>query len=114
MSEERARPGVARDNNERIQERGYESDFARLPEEEIDPISRPGGGPHGSVDTGPRNLPLMVIALGAVIAFGTFGLDSIVPLVVGVLVVVIGGIWAGVRSQTEASGRGVGTVPTEE
>lgn len=116
MSEERALPGAARDNNDRVQERGYESDFARLPEEEIDPIPRPGAGPHGGLDTGPRNLPLIVIGVGGLVAFGAFGLNSVVPLVIGLLLVASGGIWAGVRSQTEASGRGVGTttITTEE
>lgn len=116
MSEERALPGAARDNNERIQERGYESDFARFPAEEIDPISRPGAGPHGGLDTGPRNLPLIVIGVGGLVAFAAFGLDSVIPLVLGLVLVVIGAVWAGVRSQTHASGEGVGTttITTDE
>lgn len=109
MAEERPLPGTARDNNERIQERGYESAFARLPEEEIDPIPHPGGGPHGSLDRGDRNLPLVVIAVGGLVAFTAFGLDSAIPLIIGLLLVVAGGVWAGMRSQTHASGKGIGT-----
>lgn len=109
MAEERQVPGPARDNNERIQERGYESEFARLPEEEVDPISGPGAGPHGSLDRGARNLPLMVIGLGAIVAFTAFGLDTAVPLVLGLLLVVVGAVWAGMRSTTHASGLGSGT-----
>lgn len=114
MAEERALPGVARDNNDRVQERGYESDFARLPEEEVDPIDRPGGGPHGGLDDpGARNLPLIVMAVGALVAFSAFGLDSAIPLALGLVIVVAGGIWAGVRGRTIASGHGTGTVASE-
>jgi len=109
MAEERPLPGTARDNNERIQERGYESEFARLPEEEVDPIPHPGGGPHGSLDRGERNLPLVVIAVGGLVAFAAFGLDSAIPLIIGLVLVVVGGVWAGLRSQTHASGKGIGT-----
>lgn len=116
MAEERTVPGAARDNNERIQERGYESAFARLPEEEVDAIPRPGAGPHGGLDGGAPNLPLMVIGLGAVVAFTAFGLDSAIPLAIGLVLVVVGAIWAGARSQTHASGHGSGTttVDTDE
>lgn len=115
MAEERTVPGAARDNNDRVQERGYESDFARLPEEEVDAIDRPGGGPHGGLDDrGARNLPLIVMAVGALVAFSAFGLDSGVPLAVGLVIVVAGAIWAGVRGQTIASGHGTGTVDSEQ
>lgn len=116
MAEQRQVPGPAQDNNERIQERDYESDFAQLPPEEVDPISGPGEGPHGSLDSGPTNLPLIVIAVGALIAFSAFGLDSIVPLVIGLVVVVAGAIWSGLRGQTIASGEGLGssTVDTDD
>lgn len=116
MAEDRTVPGAARDSNERIQERAYESDFARLPEEEVDAISRPGAGPHGGLDTGPSNLPLVMIAVGAVVAFTAFGLNSAIPLAVGLVLVVAGSIWAGVRSQTHASGQGSGTttISTDE
>lgn len=113
MAEDRTVPGSARDNNERIQERGYESEFARLPEEEVDAISRPGAGPHGGLDSGPSNLPLVVIAVGAVVGFAAFGLDSAIPLAIGLVLVVIGAIWAGVRGQTHASGKGTGTITVD-
>ena len=115
MAEERTVPGAAEDNNDRIQERGYESEFARLPEEEVDPINRPGAGPHGGLDDrGARNLPMIVMAVGALVAFSAFGLDSAVPLALGLVIVVAGGIWAGVRGQTIASGHGSGTVDSEQ
>lgn len=109
MADERELPSTARHNNDRIQERGYESDFARLPEEEVDRIPQAGAGPHGSLDRGDRNLPLMVIGLGGIVAFTAFGFDSAIPLVLGLLLVIVGGIWAGVRGQTHASGQGIGT-----
>lgn len=109
MTQEREVPGPARDNNDRIAERGYESDFARLPAQEVDLIERPGGGPHGSLDTGPANLPLAVIAVGGVIAFAALGFKHVAPLAIGLLLVLVGGIWAGLRHQTLASGAGSGT-----
>lgn len=116
MPEDRTVPGSARDNNERIQERGYEADFARLPHEEVDPISRPGAGPHGGLDQGGRNLPMAVIVVGVVVAFTAFGLNSPIPLGIGLLLLVVGAIWAGLRRQTHASGQGSGTttVSTDE
>lgn len=113
MAEDRTVPGAARDNNERIQERGYESAFARMPAEEVDAIPRPGAGPHGGLDSGPSNLPLVVIGAGAVVAFTAFGLDSAVPLAIGLVLVVVGAIWAGARSQTHASGHGSGTITVD-
>lgn len=110
MAEQRQVPGPAQANSERIQDRDYEGDFSQLPPEEVDPIAGPGEGPHGSLDNGPTNLPLIVIAVGALIAFSAFGLDSVVPLVIGLVVVVSGAIWAGLRGQTIASGEGLGTV----
>lgn len=116
MAEQRQVPGPPQENQERVQERAYEDHFARLPAEEVDPISRPGGGPHGSLDSGPTNLPLIVIAVGGLVAFSAFGLDSAVPLLIGLVLVVVGAVWAGLRGQTVASGEGVGsaTVRTHE
>lgn len=116
MVDEREVPGVARENNERLQERGYEAEFARLPEEEIDPIPRPGAGPRGGLDGGPRNLPLAVIAAGLLVTVLAFGVGNVALLAVGGVLVVVGGVWAGVRSQTQGSGAGVGrsTIHTDE
>lgn len=113
MAKKQEVPGPARENNERLRSRPYESDFARFPEEEIDKIDRPGGGPHGSLSSGERNLPLVVIAIGALIAFTAFGADSAVPLVIGLVVVIAGAIWAGLRGRTVASGEGLGTSTIE-
>jgi hypothetical protein len=101
MPQERRMPGPAERNNERILERGYDS-FAALPEEEVASIDRPGGGPHGSVDDGPR-MPLLTIAVGAALVFATFFFDNLWPLVIGLAVVIAGGIWSGVeRSRLDA------------
>lgn len=114
MADERQVPGPARDNNDRILERRYEEGFAQLPEQEIDPIPQPGAGPHGSLDAGP-NVPLLVIAVGGAIAFAALGFGHPAPLGIGLLLVVVGAVWAGARSQTLASGRGTGptTVPRD-
>ena len=109
MTQEREVPGPARENNDRITERGYDSGFARFPEEEVDPIAHPGAGPRGSLDTGRSNLPLVVIAVGGVIAFAALGFAHVAPLAIGLLLVVAGAIWAGVRRQSHGSGAGTGT-----
>jgi hypothetical protein len=108
-------PGQARDNNERLANRPYESDFAKMPSEEVHPRTTPGAGPHGTVSGGPTNLPLVVIAVGALIAFTGFGLGP-VAMVLGLAVVVIGAVWAGVRSTTTGGvvGAGLGTTTVDE
>ncbi|HVM00339.1 MAG TPA: hypothetical protein VM324_13690 [Egibacteraceae bacterium] len=109
MSEQREVPGPAQENNERILERGYESDFARLPDEEVDAIPRPGGGPHGGIDAGPQRLPLVVVAVGVVLAILGFGLPSGVALAAGIGLVVAGGVWAGGNTRRGGLERGPGT-----
>lgn len=116
VADEREVPGPARDNNDRILERGYEGGFAQLPREEVDPIPRPGAGPHGALDEAGPNVPLLVIALGGAMAFASLGFNHAAPLGLGLLLVVVGAVWAGARSQTRASGAGTGptTVPRDE
>lgn len=108
MAEARQLPGPARQNNERLQGRAYDSRFSRFPSDEVDPISTPGGGPRGGISEGETNTPLVVIVIGIVIAFTAFGFQSPWPLLTGVALIVVGTVWSRVRYHT--GGKGTGTV----
>lgn len=108
MAEPRQLPGSARQNNERIQDRPYQSPFARFPQDEVDPIDTPGGGPRGGISEGETNTPLVVIVIGIVVAFTAFGFQSPWPLLTGVALIVVGTVWSRVRYHT--GGKGTGTV----
>ena len=77
-------------SGERIKERPYETDFARLPASETHPRTGPGGGPQGPVGAGPLNLPLVVMSVGALLAFSVFFVTTWVLLLVGLLVIAAG------------------------
>lgn len=108
MAEPRQLPGSARQNNERVQGRPYDSSFARFPRDEVDPIDTPGGGPRGGISEGETNVPLVVIVIGIVVAFTAFGFQSPWPLLTGVTLIVVGTVWSRVRFHT--GGKGSGTV----
>ncbi len=103
MSDSQQVPGPAIDNNERILSRPAD-DFARLPAAEVEPVSQPGAGPHGSLDDGLR-MPTVLIVAGMAVAFATFLVGTPILLVVGFVLVVIGGIWS---LATSHSGSGTG------
>lgn len=102
-------PGWAEDSNERLTQRGYETDFARLPDAEVESIPVPGGGPQGSV-SGRKSVPLMVVAVGFAVLFTTFGFESVLPLAIGLVLIVGGLVWSNVRNRTEGKGSGRVTI----
>lgn len=108
MAEERQVPGPVEENPQRLQSRPYESDWARLPAEEVHENVLPAGGPQGTMDSGPKNLPLMVIAVGLVVAFATFFVGNGWPLGIGLALIAVGAIWAGVRSPSIGMMHGTG------
>lgn len=114
MNERREVPPPVTESGDRVQSRPYESDWAKLPREEVHGATGPGGGPAGTVDSGPTNIPLVVIAVGGFVAFSTFLFASPVPLVLGLLMVVGGAIWAGVRHERPGHLGGVGSVDVDE
>jgi hypothetical protein len=103
-------PAPAARNPERIQERAYESDWAGLPADETDGQLDPGAGPVGSVGASGRSVPLTTIAVGFGLLFLTFLLDNPVPLMVGLLLIVVGGVWSGLTERRAGTMHGVGTL----
>ncbi len=114
MGEQRKVPGPVEENPERLKSRPYDSAFAKLPTEEVHEHVEPGGGPRGTVDSGPKNLPLMVIAVGGFVAFLTFFVGNGWPLGIGLGLVVVGSLWAGLRSHRVGSMHGLGPVTITE
>lgn len=106
----RAHPAPAARNPERIQERPYESDWATFPDEETDQQLHPGGGPQGTVGTSGVSTPLVTIAVGFGLLFLTFFLANPVPLVLGLLLILVGGVWSGLTERRAGAFRGVGTL----
>jgi hypothetical protein len=83
-------PPDVTDSPERIKERPYESDFARLPASETHPRTVPGAGPQGPVAAGPINMPLVVMSIGALVAFSVFFINTWLLLVLGLLIIAVG------------------------
>lgn len=112
MAEESPRvlPGPATENNERITSRPYDGPFAFFPEEETHPTNVPGSGPRGPYEPAVRNWPLVLVAIGLLVAFVGLAVDVALVLLVGLLVTIVGGIWAAIRNRGSASGRGTGPV----
>lgn len=102
-------PYPVEQGGERISERSYDSDFARLPADET--IGHePGGGPHGTVTSGRTNLPLVVMAVGFALLFVTFGVQHWWPLAAGLLLLLVGAMWAGARNRPLRLSKGTGPV----
>lgn len=97
MADDRTVPPSPQEQGPRMQSRPAGSDFARLPADEVH-AREPGGGPHGTVTSGSPNYPLVLVAVGFLVIFTAFGLDSGWPVAAGVLLILVGGIWGGVRS----------------
>jgi hypothetical protein len=92
MSRKRV-PESAQGNVQRIQSRPYE-DFATFPADEVHSERRPGAGPRGAIDDGPRP-PVVVMAVGALLVFLALILGTPWPIAAGVLLVIVGGVWSG-------------------
>ena len=90
MTDAHQLPPNVTESEERIKGRPYESDFARFPPSEIHPRTTPGAGPQGPVAAGPVNVPLVVMAVGALLMFGVFFVNTWILFVLGLLLVLVG------------------------
>lgn len=101
-------------SEDRIKNRPYESEFARLPDHETHPSTEPGTGPYGTVGTG--NGPIVLMAIGALIAVSVFIFQSPWVLGLGIAVFLGAAIWAGVanRSPGTMGGTGPSTVEPDD
>jgi hypothetical protein len=106
-------PGPATENNERITARPYESNFAFLPDEEIHDTDTPGSGPSGPYQPSLSNWPLALMVLGLLVVVLATAVDSAIVLLVGLVLAVVGGLWAAFRDRGSASGKGTGPVVIE-
>lgn len=116
MADEHQVPPPAERSGERIQERDHHEAFARLPEHETHPRTEPGAGPHGSTATSGTNLPIVVMAIGGLIALSVFVLQSPWILALGVVIFVAGAIWAGIAGAGPGTmgGSGPSTIDPDE
>lgn len=101
---------------DRIRNRDYADDFARLPDEEIHPRTEPGAGPHGSTATSGTNGPIVLMAIGALITALVFVFREPWVLVLGIAVFLAAALWAGVvgRSQSSGAGSGPTTISSDD
>ncbi len=116
MSDEHQVPPSVEQSQDRIQERDYESDFAQLPDAEVQRRAEPGAGPYGSTATSGTNGPVILMAIGALIAASVFLFRSLWMLVLGIGIFLAAAIWAGVtgRSAGTMAGSGPSTLDPDE
>lgn len=100
VADEHQVPPPVEHSEDRIKERDYESQFARLPEGETHPVTDFGGGPSGALAS--ANGPIILMAIGAAVALLVFVFRSPWVLGLGIAIFVIAAIWAGVAN----TGRG--------
>lgn len=110
----RTDPAPAARNPERIKERPYESDWASLPDAETDQQLEPGAGPEGSVTTAGRSVPLTTMAVGFGVLFITFLVGHWMPLVLGLVLILVGGVWSGLTERRAGTMHGVGTLSAKQ
>lgn len=107
MSDSHQVPPDVTDSGDRIKGRDYESDFAQFPRSEIHARTGPGGGPQGPVAEG-LNKAMMVMAIGALIAFGVFFVNSWIVLGLGLLLVFAGAAMSIVTHHRPGRRSGIG------
>lgn len=113
MADEQQVPPPAGQSADRIQQRPAEGDFARLPDNEVHSRTEPGAGPYGSTATGGINAPIVVMAVGALIAASVFVFRSFWVLLLGGVVFLAAAIWAGVAGVgSDSPGHNAGSDPT--
>lgn len=113
MAVQRQLPGPATANPERIQSRPYESNWARLPEEEIQRIAEPGGGPYGGLDDGVQ-WPVVLVVVAVAVLFLTFFVRHWITLALGLVLLVVAGVWRALTSEAVGSGHGVGPITVSD
>lgn len=106
MADEHQVPPNVEQSEDRVTGRDYDSDFARLPEHETHPVTDMGSGPSGPVAT--TNQPIVLMAIGGLIALLVFVFQSVWVLVLGLAIFIGGAIWAGVANRGPGAGAGVG------
>ena len=106
VADEPQLPPPVEDSEARIKERDHDASFARLPEDETHPVTRPGEGPSGPVAS--TNGPVVLMAVGAVIAFLVFVFQSPWVLILGIAIFLGAAVWAGVVNRGPGSMSGVG------
>lgn len=114
MADEQQVPPPVDQSEDRIKERDYESQFARLPEGETHPVTDFGGGPSGELAS--ANGPIILMAIGAAIALLVFVLRSPWVLGLGIAIFVAAAIWAGVANTGRGTmgGSGPSTIDSDE
>lgn len=96
-------------SGERVKSRSYEDSFAHMPRTEVHSRTGPGGGPQGPVAAGPVNKAMVVMAVGAVLAFSVFFVNTAVLLVLGLLLILVGMGMSIVRKTRPGRRSGLGT-----
>lgn len=114
MADEQQVPPPIQQSEERVKQRDYEGQFARLPDAETHPVTDFGGGPSGALAT--TNGPIVLMAIGAVIALSVFLFRSPWVLGLGIVIFVAAAIWAGVsnRGPGTMGGSGPSTIESDD
>jgi hypothetical protein len=112
MPDDHQVPPSVEESEDRIKERDYSSDFARLPEHETHPVTDMGSGPTGPVAT--TNGPIVLMAIGAVVAFLVFALNSPWVLILGLAIFIGGAIWAGITNRGNPGSGSSAATPADE
>ncbi|HEX6255748.1 MAG TPA: hypothetical protein VFZ70_08040 [Euzebyales bacterium] len=115
MADEHQVPPPVEQSADRIKERDAKSDFARLPDHETHALTEPGAGPYGSTAAS-SNGPIVLMAIGALIAASVFVFRSPWVLVLGIVVFLAAALWAGIanRSRGTMAGSGPSTLDPDE
>jgi hypothetical protein len=106
VTDEHQVPPSVEQSEDRIKGRDYESDFARLPDHETHPVETMGSGPSGPVAT--ANGPIILMAIGGLIALSVFLFQSPWVLILGLAIFLGAAIWAGVANRGPGSMGGTG------
>jgi len=114
VADEHQVPPSVEQSDDRIKGRDHDSDFARLPEHEVHPVTDHGSGPSGPVET--TNGPIILMAIGAVVALLVFVFRSPWVLGLGLAIFVAAAIWAGVvnRGPGTMGGSGPSTLDPDD
>jgi hypothetical protein len=106
VTDEHQVPPSVEQSEDRIKGRDYESEFARLPDHETHPVDTMGSGPSGPVAT--TNGPIILMAIGGLIALSVFVFRSPLVLILGLTIFLGAAIWAGVANRGPGTMGGTG------
>lgn len=108
MADEYQVPPPIDESADRVQGRSHESDFARLPDHETRSVTEPGAGPDGGPGTSGTNGPIVLMAIGALVAASVFVLQSPLILILGVAIFLGAALWAGIANRSPGTMGGSG------